>query len=53
VKFRQLFYDVLQQFVSERKQYEDLSLQQRFTCDVGQIFDNITQFGEGLYAHML
>ena len=41
---------VLQQFVSERKQYEDLSLEQRFTCNVSQIFDDITQFGEGLYV---
>jgi len=39
---------VLQQFVSERKLYEDLSLEQRFMCDVSQIFDNIEQFGEGL-----
>jgi len=39
---------VLQLFVSERKLYEDLSLEQRFTCDVSQIFDNIEQFGEGL-----
>lgn len=41
----------LQQFVSERKQYEDLSLEQRFTCDVSGIFDDIAQFGEGLYNH--
>ena len=36
--------------MSERKQYEDLSLEQRFTCDVTRIFDDIAQFGEGLYV---
>ena len=44
---------MLQQFVSERKQYEDLSLEQRFTCDVSRIFDDIAQFGEGLYVCVL
>ena len=38
--------------MSERKQYEDLSLEQRFTCDVSQIFDTIAQFGEGSYARL-
>jgi hypothetical protein len=36
----------IKHFVGERKTYEDLSMTQRFTCEVGPIFDAIRSLGE-------